>query len=399
MASFARHAGSLHESATMNLIGRAKAMRAAGIDVVSFGAGEPDFDTPDHVKEAAIAAIREGFTKYTPAAGIPELREAVARKFAADGLTGLPAARTIIGIGAKSVLFDAITVLTEEGDEVVVFSPYWLSYPEMVASTGARTVYVATDAAANYVIDPDRLAAAVTPRTKAIILNSPGNPTGTVQPDDVQRAIGRIAAKHGIVVISDEIYEHLAYAPARFTSFARLAPDAGDLTLLVNGTSKAYSMTGWRIGYAGGPKELIDRMIRLQGHATSGPPGICQRAALAALTGPTAPIEAMRRSFDARRRLMVDALCRIPGIACPVPDGAFYALPGVASFLGRTSPAGRPLPDVSALSEAVLEEARVAVVSGEPFGAPTSIRLSYACNEDAIRKGMERLSAFFGQVR
>jgi aspartate aminotransferase len=398
MPSFARHAGHLRESATMQLIGRAKAMRAAGIDVVSFGAGEPDFDTPDHVKEAAIKAIRDGFTKYTAAAGIPELREAIAKKFAADGLSGASADATIVGVGAKSVLFDAITVLCEEGDEVVVFAPYWLSYPEMVASTGAKTVVVPTDAAKNYVIDPARFAAAVTKKTKAVVVNSPGNPTGTVQPDDVQREIGRIAAKHGIVVISDEIYEHLAYAPARFSSFARLAPDAHELTLLVNGTSKAYSMTGWRIGYAGGPKDMIERMVKLQGHATSGPPGICQKAALAALTGPTEFIEGMRKAFDSRRRVMVDGLRKIPGIECPTPDGAFYALPVVKHFLG-TSVGGRRLTDVSALANAILDEAKLAVISGEPFGAPDAIRLSYACSEDTIRKGMERLAGFLRSAR
>ncbi len=398
MLSFSRHAGRLRESATMQLIGRAKAMRAAGVDVVSFGAGEPDFDTPDHVKEAAIAAIREGFTKYTAAAGIPELREAVAKKFEADGLAGTKPGQTIVGVGAKSVLFDAITVLCEEGDEVVLFAPYWLSYPEMVASTGASTVVVRTDASKNYVIDPARFEAAITKKTKAVVLNSPGNPTGTVQPDDVQHEIGRIAAKHGIFVISDEIYEHLAYAPARFSSFARLAPDAHDLTLLVNGTSKAYSMTGWRIGYAAGPKDLVERMVKLQGHATSGPPGICQRAALAALTGPTQFIERMRTQFDARRRVMVDALCKIPGVDCPTPDGAFYALPVVRSFLGK-SVNGRRLSDVSVLAEAMLDEAKVAVISGEPFGAPDAVRLSYACSEDSIRKGMERVEKFLRSAK
>jgi len=394
MPAYARHAGHLTESATMRLIGKAKQMKAAGEDVVSFGAGEPDFDTPDHVKDAAIAAIKAGFTKYTPAAGIPELRAAIAKKLEADGLEGLTAEQTIVGVGAKSVLFDAITVLCEEGDEVVLFAPYWLSYPEMVASTGAKTVVVETEASDNYVIDPARFAAAVTPRTKAVVLNSPGNPTGTVQPDAVQREIGLIAAKHGIVVISDEIYEQLAYAPARFTSFARLCPEARDLTLIANGVSKAYSMTGWRIGYAGGPSDLIDRMIRLQGHATSGPPGFCQKAALAALTGPKEPILAMREAFDRRRHLMVDALKNIPGVECPIPDGAFYALPTVKRFLGR-SIGGRRCDDVSTLAEAILDVAKVAVVSGEPFGAPHAIRLSYACADEAIVKGMARLDALF----
>ena len=398
MARFATHAGNLQESATMRLIARAKQMKAQGVDVISFGAGEPDFDTPEHVKDAAIRAIREGFTKYTAVAGIPELREAVAEKFRADGLEACRPEHTIVGVGAKSVLFDAIQVLCQEGDEAIVFAPYWLSYPEMVRATGAKTVVVETDASANYVIDPARFAAAITPRTRVVILNSPGNPTGTVQPDEVQREIGRLAAAHGIVVISDEIYEHLAYAPARFTSFARLSPEARDVTLLVNGTSKAYSMTGWRIGYAGGPPDLIQRMITLQGHATSGPPGLCQRAALAALTGPTAPIEAMRTAFDRRRRLMVDALCAIPGIVCPIPDGAFYALPGVGAFLGRSFE-GRRLAAPADVTEVLLEHAKVAVVAGEPFGAPTSIRLSYACSDDSIVKGMARLDAFFRALK
>jgi len=398
MPRYATHAGNLHESATMRLITRAKQLKAAGEDIVSFGAGEPDFDTPDHVKEAAIRAIREGFTKYTAVAGIPELRDAVARKFREDGLDGCRPEHTIVGVGAKSVLFDAIQVLCQEGDEVVVFAPYWLSYPEMVRATGATTVVVETDAAANYVIDPARFAAALSPRTRVVILNSPGNPTGTVQPDAVQREIGRLAAARGIVVISDEIYEHLAYAPARFSSFARLCPEARDVTLLVNGTSKAYSMTGWRIGYAGGPPEIVERMITLQGHSTSGPPGICQRAALAALTGPLEPIQAMRAAFDRRRRLMVDALRRIPGIECPIPDGAFYALPGVGAFLGRSFE-GRLLAAPADVCEVLLEHAKVAVVAGEPFGAPTSIRLSYACSDDSIVKGMSRLDSFFRALR
>jgi aspartate aminotransferase len=391
MPTFARHAGHLHESATMSLIARARRMRAQGHDVVPFGAGEPDFDTPEHVKEAAVRAIREGFTKYTPVAGIPELREVVAAKFRGDGLEGLAADRTIVGVGAKSVIFDAIQVLCEEGDEVVLFAPYWLSYPEMVACTGAKPVLVPTEAKDGYVIDPDRLARAVTPRTKLIVLNSPGNPTGCVQPAAVQREIGRIAAKHGVLVLSDEIYEHRAYAPARFASFARLAPEARDLTILVNGVSKAYSMTGWRIGYAAGPKEVIDRMIVLQGHSTSGPPGISQRAALAALTGPQDEVERMRQAFDRRRHTMVEGLCRIPGLECPVPDGAFYALPTVTSFLGRRV-GGRLVPDAATLAETILEEAKVAVLAGTAFGAPGSIRLSYTCSEETIATGLERLA-------
>ena len=381
----------------MAIIGRAKQMQAAGEDVVSFGAGEPDFDTPDHVKEAGIKAIREGFTKYTPAAGIPELRAAIASKFRADGFEGLTPARTIVGIGAKSVLFDSISVLCEEGDEVIVFAPYWLSYPEMIRSTGAKVVVVETEAKSGFVIDPDRFRAAITSKTKAVVLNSPGNPTGAVQPDAVQHAIGVLAAKHGVVVIADEIYEHLAYAPAKFTSFARLCPEARDLTVLVNGMSKAYSMTGWRIGFAGASDDIIGRMVRLQGHATSGPPGICQRAAVAALTGPIDSVRTMRDAFDRRRKSMVAGLKRIPGLDVPTPEGAFYVLPGVAKFLGSTYKS-KKLSTSAELAEALLEHEKVAVVAGEPFGAPTSIRLSYACSEAMIAKGLERLTRFFGEV-
>ena len=394
---FARHAGSLEESATLELVGRAKRMQARGEDVVSLGAGEPDFDTPDHVKEAAIRAIREGFTKYTPPAGIPELRAAVADKFRADGLEGVTPETTVVGVGAKNLLFNAIQVLCQEGDEVVLFAPYWLSYPEMIRSTGATAVVVETRPESGYVIDPERLERAITPRTKAIVLNSPGNPVGTVQPDEVQREIGRIAARRGVWVVSDEIYEHLAYAPARFTSFARLCPEARDVTLLVNGTSKAYSMTGWRIGYAAGPASLVQRMIRLQSHSTSGPPGICQRAALAALTGPIEPILQMKEAFDRRRRAMVSLLCAIPGVGCPTPDGAFYALPDVRSFFGRRHD-GRPIPDAPALAEALLAHAKVAVVPGDPFGAPYAVRLSYACREADVRRGVERISSFLSTL-
>ena len=381
----------------MRLVGRAKQMRDAGEDVVSFGAGEPDFATPDHVKEAGIRAIREGFTKYTAPAGIPELRAAVAAKFRADGLVATTPERTIVGIGAKSVLFDAITVLCEEGDEVVLVAPYWLSYPEMVRSTGAKAVIVESSCEDGYRIDPARVAKALSPRTKAIVLNSPGNPTGTVQPDDVQREIGLLAAKRGIFVISDEIYEHLAYAPARFSSFAKLCPEAADLTMLVNGVSKAYSMTGWRIGYGAGPKDMIDAMVKLQGHATSGPPGICQKAALAALTGPLDAVRAMREAFDRRRRLMVDTLCKLPGIHCPAPDGAFYALPDISALLGRAVD-GVVLRDAPAFAEALLDREKVAVVPGDPFGAPHAVRLSYACGEAEITKGMERLKRFVGAL-
>jgi aspartate aminotransferase len=394
MTTFSRHAGSLVESETLAITAKANRLRSEGVDVAPFAAGEPDFDTPEHIKAAGIQAIREGRTKYGPAAGIGPLREAVAHDFRRKGFEGLTADRTIVGVGAKGVLFLALAVLLEEGDEVLVPAPAWLSYGKMVQAAGAHCVFVETSPGDGYQLDPDRLEAAVTPRTKAIVLNSPGNPTGAVQPDDVQREVGRIALRHGLVVISDEIYEHLVYAPATFRSFAELCPEARDLTLVVNGVSKAYAMTGWRIGYAGGPKDLIQRMIRLQSHALSGPPEICQRAALAALEGPTDALEHMRGIFAARRDLMFAALTRIPGVTCQRPDGAFYMLPDVSAAIG-TSFRGRRVESVNVLAELLIEHARAAVVPGDAFEAPYALRFSYACSTAHIEHGTARVQAFF----
>jgi len=395
--TFSPTAGALPESQTLAITARAKQMKAEGIDVAPFAAGEPDFDTPDHVKEAGIQAIREGRTKYSAVPGIPALREAVAAKFRANGLEDLTADRTIVSSGAKGIIFFALAVLLEDGDEVLTPAPDWLSYPKMVQAAGGKTVLVDTRPENDYVVDPDAVRAAVTPRTRAIILNSPGNPTGAVQPDEVMTEIGKIAAKHGLLVISDEIYEHLTYAPARFRSFADVAPDAADLTLLVNGVSKAYAMTGWRIGYGAGPKELIQRMTRLQSHATSGTPEFCQRAAIAALEGPTDEIATMRAAFEKRRDLMCDTLAGIEGMSCRKPDGAFYVFPDVSAVLGK-SYRGTKVDDVSTLAELMIDHARAAVVPGNVFDAPYAIRFSYACSEDDIRAGLERVAVFFGEL-
>ncbi len=397
MLSFSEYAGSLPASETLAISARAKAMRAQGIDVAPFAAGEPDFDTPEHVKEAAIRALREGRTKYTPAPGIAPLREVVAARSHAAGLVGVTAERTLVGPGAKGVLYLALQVLVSRGDEVVIPVPAWLSYPSMVHAAGGRAVFVETRPEDGYAIDPGRIEAAMTPRTKALVLNSPGNPTGAVQPDDVQAEIGRIAARHGVVVLSDEIYEHLVYEPARFRSFATLAPEARELTLLVNGVSKAFAMTGWRIGYGAGPKELIERMTQLQSHATSGTPEFCQLAAVAALEGPTDRIEDMRRTFARRRDAMVEELSAIEGLECGVPDGAFYLLPDVSAYLGRRHE-GRPVDSVATLAEMLIEHAHAAVVPGHVFEAPYAIRFSYACSEENIRSGVRRVAAFLGSL-
>ena len=397
MLTFTPHAGDLPASTTLAITAKANQMRAEGIDVAPFAAGEPDFDTPAHVKEAGIQAIRDGRTKYAPAAGILPLREAVAKALRANGYEGLTADRTLVSTGAKGILYLALQVLVGEGDEVIIPTPDWLSYPYMVQAAGGTSVFVDTRPEDGYVIDPARIEAAVTPRTRAIILNSPGNPTGALQPDEVQAAIGRLAVKHGLTVISDEIYEHLVYAPARFRSFAALAPEAREHTLLVNGVSKAYAMTGWRIGYGGGPKDLVQRMTRLQSHATSGTPEICQRAALAALEGPQDDIARMTAIFAKRRRTMCDELSKVPGLGCHVPDGAFYVLPDISAYLGK-SYQGRPVDSASTLAEMLIEHAHAAVVPGDVFHAPYAVRFSYACSEDHIHAGVGRVAEFLRQL-
>ncbi len=397
MLEFSPTAGALAESATLAITAQAKQLRASGIDVAPFAAGEPDFDTPAAIKEAGIQAIRDGCTKYAPAAGIADLREAVAANFAGQGFEGLGAGQTMVSVGAKGVIYLALMTLLRDGDEVLIPAPAWLSYPKMIQAAGGRSVFVGTEPENGYVIDPDRLRAAITPRTRAILLNSPGNPTGAVQPDEVQAEIGRIAAEHQLAVISDEIYEHLTYAPARFRSFSALAPEAHALTLIVNGVSKAYAMTGWRIGYAGGPAEWIQRMVRLQSHAMSGPPEIAQRAAHAALTGPQDAIHEMCAAFAKRREVMFARLSGMPDVQVQNPEGAFYMLPDMSAYFGRRH-GDTVIENSTVLASLLLEHAHAAVVPGDVFEAPYGVRFSYACSEDDITRGLDRVATFLGAV-
>ncbi len=397
MPSFARHAGNLAESETLVITAKANALKAQGIQVAPFAAGEPDFPTPEHICDAAVAAIRAGRTKYVASAGILALREAVARRMQSQGFPGVTPDRTVVSVGAKGVLFLALQVLLEEGDEAVLPSPCWLSYGKMIEAAGARPVYVATRPEEGFALDPERLRAALTPRTKVILLNSPGNPTGAVLSDEAQRAVGRLALERGLHVVSDEIYEDLVYAPARFRSFAALCPEARELTLVVSGVSKAYAMTGWRIGYGAGPKDLIQRMVRLQSHALSGPPDICQAAALAALTGPQGDLARMHAVFEQRRDLMFQGLAALPDVSCRRPDGAFYMLPDVSAWFPRSF-RGQRIGNATRLAELLLEHAHAAVVPGDPFEAPYAVRFSYACSGDDIRRGLARVSEFAAQL-
>jgi len=388
MTRLSRRGGGLSESVTLAVDARAKALRARGERVIGFGIGEPDFDTPEHVKQAARVALLGRIGFYTPVAGTMELREAVAATFRRDGVETTPA-RVVVSCGAKHAIYNALMVLVDDGDEVVIPAPYWVSYPSMVQAAGGVPVHVDT-APDRFVLTPARLEAAITPRTKVVVVNSPGNPSGVTCSRAQLAALGEVLARRpGIAILSDEIYQHLVYDGAAFCAFAAACPALADRTVTVSGVSKSFAMTGWRIGYATGPADVVDAMIRFQSHATSNPTAIAQAAALAALTGPTDSVESMRRTFDRRRRLMSDRLASIPGVTLQRPNGAFYCFPDVTALLGARRGA-----TTLAFTENLLERERVACVPGEAFGSPGHIRLSYACSDEDIEEGCARIRRF-----
>ena len=385
----------LAPSSTLAVQAKARELRARGIDVISFGAGEPDFDTPERIKDAAVAALRRGQTKYTEVAGIPELRAAVCAKLQRDnGLTYEPA-DVLVSCGAKHTLFNIATALVNPGDEVLVPSPFWVSYPEQVRLLGGTPVFVETREATGFDLDPERLRAAVTPRTKLIVLNSPNNPTGAVFSPEALAAVARLAVEKQLWVVSDECYESLTFE-GRHVSIAALGPDVKVRTVVVNTCSKAYAMTGWRIGYAAGPRELIRAMTDVQSQVTSNPSSVAQWAAVEALSGRQDEVARMAAEFDRRRRLIVGGLNALPGVSCVMPKGAFYAFANVSGLFGRTwtheghVTALKGSLDVTAF---MLEQARVAVVPGVDFGSDAHVRLSYATSEALIREGLARMAA------
>ncbi len=371
-------------SATLGITSKAKKMRESGIDVVSFGAGEPDFDTPAHIKEAAIEAIKRGNTKYTPSTGIPELKKAISEKFLKDNNLNYEPSQVVVSCGAKHSIYNVIQVLCEEGDEVIIPSPYWVSYPEMVKLAGATPVIVDTLQENNFKLTEKMLLAAISENTRVIILNSPSNPTGCVYSLDEFKMVSEVAKSEGIYVISDEIYEKLVYEDNKHYSIGTLGKAIYDLTITVNGVSKSYAMTGWRIGYIGAPKEIAGAISNLQDHSTSNPASISQMAALAALTQDQDCVEMMRKEFDKRRGYMVRRLNSIPGLFCTNPGGAFYAFCDISNT-GM---------DSVTFSNELLEKKNVAVVPGEGFGWDSHIRLSFATSEDNIKKGLDRIEEF-----
>ncbi|MEW6226931.1 MAG: pyridoxal phosphate-dependent aminotransferase [Bacillota bacterium] len=384
-------------SKTFGVDALVREMRSQGVDIVNFSLGEPDFDTPDHIKQAAVEAIGAGFTKYTPTAGIAELRSAICEKLRVDnGLTYSPQ-EVLVSNGAKHSIFNAVFALCDEGDEVIILSPYWVSYPEMVFLAGGVPVILEGDINRGFKVDASDIKDAITSKTRVIILNSPCNPTGSVYSREEISEIAEVAMEHKVAVISDEIYEKLIYGDAEHVSIASLGPEIRDLTIVVNGVSKTYAMTGWRIGYAAGPREVIRAMETIQGHMTSNAASISQKAALAGLVGDKEPLERMRKEFAARRDYMVGRLNEMPGVRCPVPEGAFYAFPDVSHYFG-----GRlediEIKDSTTFAEALLRYAHVAAVPGVAFGNDRCVRLSYAASMQRVTEGLDRIEAALVRV-
>jgi aspartate aminotransferase len=377
-------AAQLTPSLTLSIDSKAKAMKAEGIDVCGFGAGEPDFDTPDHIKAAAIAALEAGFTKYTPSAGLPELRQAIAEKLEADNQLKYRPSQIVVSCGAKHSCYNAILATCQAGDEVLIPSPYWVSYPDMVRLAGAEPVIVPTTERNRWKMRASDFENAMTPRTKMLILNSPGNPTGSVYTREELEGIVEVAAEEDIYILSDEIYEKLVYDEVKHVSIASLSQEAYDLTITVNGFSKAYAMTGWRLGYMAAPEAVAKAVDNIQSHSTSHPCSFAQKGAVAALKGDQQPLADMRDEFSMRRNYMYDRITKIPNITAVKPEGAFYVLVNI-SQLGLSS---------QNFADRLLSKANVAVIPGIAFGDDRTVRLSYATSIDVIKKGLDRFQDF-----
>ncbi|MFN3644590.1 MAG: pyridoxal phosphate-dependent aminotransferase [Gemmobacter sp.] len=387
-------------SPTIAVTNKARELAAAGRDVIGLGAGEPDFDTPAHIREAAKRAIDAGKTRYTAVDGIPELKAAICAKFAREnGLTYSPAQVTV-GTGGKQVLYNALVATLNPGDEVIIPAPYWVSYPDMVLLAGGTPVAVECPLETGFKLTPDQLEAAITPRTKWFIFNSPSNPTGAGYTRDELRGLTEVLMRHPQVwVMSDDMYEHLVFDDFVFTTPAQVEPGLYDRTLTCNGVSKAYAMTGWRIGYAAGPEALIRAMAKVQSQSTSNPCSVSQWAAVEALEGPQDFLPAFRAAFQRRRDLVVAALNACPGIVCPVPEGAFYVYPSIAGCIGKTSAGGAAIDSDEAFAAALLEETGVAVVFGAAFGLSPCFRISYATGDDVLTEACRRIAAFCEGLR
>lgn len=384
--------GAISESATLAVDAKAKALKAAGRPVIGFGAGEPDFPTPDYIVEAAVVAARDPKNhRYSPAGGLPELKQAIVEKTKRDSGYEIEASQVLVTNGGKHAVYNTFATLLDPGDEVLLPAPYWTTYPETIQLAGGVPVEVLADETQNYLVTVEQLEAARTEKTKALLFCSPSNPTGAVDTPEAIEAIGRWALEHGIWVITDEIYEHLTYGDTKSTSLPVAVPELADQTVVLNGVAKTYAMTGWRVGWMIGPKDVIKAATNLQSHQTSNVCNVAQRAAIAALTGDLSAVDEMKLAFDRRRKLMVQMLNDIPGIECPEPTGAFYAYPSVKGVLGREIN-GKLANTSTDLAAIILDEVEVAVVPGEAFGAPGYLRLSYALGDADLTEGVSRIA-------
>lgn len=392
--------GRISPSPTLAITSRVLELKRAGVDVIGLGAGEPDFDTPDFVKDAAIQAIRDGKTKYTNVDGTIELKQAIAAKFARDNGLTYATDQISVNVGGKHTLFNAMVATIDPGDEVVIPAPYWVSYPDVVQFAGGVPVIVKAGPEVGYKLAPEALDAAITPKTKWVILNSPSNPTGAGYTIDELKALGAVLAKHPHVwIFADDMYEHIVYDGFRFATIAEACPELFERTLTVNGCSKAYAMTGWRIGYAGGASWLIKAMAKLQSQSTSNPCSIAQAAAVAALNGDQSFLAERNTAFQGRRDLVVSMLNEIDGMECPTPEGAFYVYPSFAALIGKSTPNGRLIDTDEAMVGYLLDDAKVAVVQGAAFGLSPAFRISYATSDTLLREACTRIQTACAALR
>ncbi|WP_327354104.1 pyridoxal phosphate-dependent aminotransferase [Streptomyces sp. NBC_01304] len=391
--------GAISESATLAVDAKAKALKAAGAPVIGFGAGEPDFPTPDYIVEAAIEACKNPtYHRYTPAGGLPALKAAIAAKTLRDSGYEVEAANVLVTNGGKQAIYEAFATILDPGDEVIVPTPYWTTYPESIQLAGGVPVFVTADETTGYRVSVEQLEAALTENTKVLLFVSPSNPTGAVYTREQVEEIGRWAAAKGLWVLTDEIYEHLVYGDAEFTSLPVVVPELRDKCIIVNGVAKTYAMTGWRVGWVIGPKDVIKAATNLQSHATSNVSNVAQAAAIAAVSGDLTAVAEMREAFDRRRQTIVKMLNAIEGVVCPVPEGAFYAYPSVKGLLGKEIRGKRPQTSVE-LAALILDEVEVAVVPGEAFGTPGYLRLSYALGDEPLVEGVTRIQELLAEAK
>ncbi|MFN3169920.1 MAG: pyridoxal phosphate-dependent aminotransferase [Hyphomicrobiales bacterium] len=399
MAFLADALARIKPSATIAVTNKARELKAAGRDVIGLGAGEPDFDTPDNIKQAAVAAINDGKTKYTAVDGIPELKAAISAKFKKENGLTYGASQITVGTGGKQVLYNALVATLNEGDEVLIPTPYWVSYPDMVLLAGGTPTFVEATMETSFKLTPEALDAAITPKTKWLIFNSPSNPSGAAYSRSELKALTDVLLKHPHVwIMTDDMYEHLVYDDFEFTTVAEVEPQLYERTLSVNGVSKAYAMTGWRIGYAGGPVHLIKAMAKIQSQSTSNPSSISQWAAVEALTGTQEFIAPNNATFKRRRDLVVSMLNQANGISCPTPEGAFYVYPSCAGTMGKTAPSGKVLESDEDFVTELLETEGVAVVQGSAFGLGPNFRISYATSDAALEEACTRIQRFCGNL-